>query len=91
MIVDESEILSVSSDEEEITSEPCYLPTRKTIAKESIGYTLKTGLLGKARTNSSIFNNFVTNEIVCSFFSLQKIQPMDFISGSTSHSFYRRQ
>ena len=91
MIVDESEILSVSSDEEEITSEPCYLPTRKTIAKESIGYTLKTGLLGKARTNSSKFNNFVTNEIVCSFFSLQKIQPMDFISGSTSHSFYRRQ
>ena len=62
MIVDESEILSVSSDEEEMTSEPCYLPTRKTIAKESIGYTLKTGLLGKARTNSSNFNNFITNK-----------------------------
>ena len=51
MIGEDSEILAVSSDEEDITTEPCFLPSKKTIAKENIGYTLKTGLLGKENKN----------------------------------------
>ena len=51
MIGEDSEILAVSSDEEDISSEPIFLPSKKTIAKENIGYTLKTGLLGKENKN----------------------------------------